>query len=225
MEEIILLQDYKKTFYMKPKINAQNIWKTVLLNNSSGVTYKLTPESENGTILITGEKKDGKVEYYVRDAKAATQQARNEVIEEREKREKQKRLKAIAGASVVAAGQIGKKMLTGSGSSSLAGHSVEKTYNSLLSENAVSDHVISEFLYVNESVSYAHYRYPLLYLCSRFNDNNVVQKGVPPQFYLPIEKNHCITIERKDVFDFHIFEFWSEKDADAVLNRIIDLMK
>lgn len=224
MEEIILLQDYKKSFYMTPKINVKNIWKTVLLNDSSGVTYKLTPESENGTILITGEKKDGKVEYYVRDAKAATQQARNEVIEEREKKEKQKRLKAMAGASIVAAGQIGKKMLTGSGSSSLAGHSVEKAYNSLLSENAVSDHVISEFLYQNGSVSYAHYRYPLLYLSSG-SKKTVVTKGVPPQFYLPLEKNRCITIERTEVFDFHIFEFWSEKNADTVLDKIFNLMK
>lgn len=224
MEEIILLQDYKKSFYMTPKINVQNIWKTVLRNSSSGVTYKLTPRSENGTILITSEERDNGVEYYVRDARIATQQARNEVIKEREKREKQKQLKAMVGASVVAAGQIGKKMLTGSGSSSLAGHSVEKAYNSLLSENVVTDFVISEFLYQKGNVSYAHYRYPLLYLSSKFK-NKVVQKGVPTQFNLPLEKNHCITIERTDVFDFHIFEFWSEKDANTVLDKIFELMK
>lgn len=131
----------------------------------------------------------------------------------------------MVGASVVAAGQIGKKMLTGHGSSSLAGHSVEKAYNSLLSENDfVNDFVISEFLYKKGSISYAHYRYPLLYLCSKFK-NQVVQRGGPAQFYLPLEKNHCITIERTDVFDFHIFEFWSEKDADTVLDKIIDLTK
>lgn len=52
MEAIILLQDYKKKFYMEPRRNVQNIWKTVLLNSSSGVAYKLTPGLENGTIII-----------------------------------------------------------------------------------------------------------------------------------------------------------------------------
>lgn len=225
MEEIILLQDYKRKFYMTPKITAKNIWKTVLKNNAAGVTYKLISEPDSGAVLITCEKTGEKMEYYVRDGRIATQQDRNKVLEDGQKREKQKRMKAMLGAGAVAAGLIAKEMITGSHSSPvLAGHSVEKTYDSLLSENDVaSGLVVSEFLYNGGNVSYAHYHYPLIYLKSKFN-NDVVKKGVPDQFYLPVEKNCCVTIERTDVFDFHVFEFGSEIEADVVLDKITYLM-